>query len=60
MKLRAIFSLFRDNKKGDSFSDVLLRAPEGQREELFKEAARQANEEQRKIFEQSRVNTPAS
>lgn len=57
-----LLTIFRKKTKGkgpETFSDFLLHAPENQREEMFKEAARRANEEQRKVFEQSRMKTPA-
>lgn len=52
-----LLTIFRKKEKVTSgkFSDFLLHAPEKQREAVFKEAARQANEEQRKVFEQSRL-----
>ncbi len=57
MNLLTIFRKKRNDR--ETISDFLLHAPENQREEVFKEAARLANEEQRKVFEQSRTKTPA-
>lgn len=50
----------RKNKKEQKlsrFSDFFLHASESKKEEVFREAARRANEDQRKIFEQSRLKT---
>ncbi len=42
-------------KKSSKFSDFFLYASEDKKQEVFKEAARRANEDQRKVFEISRL-----
>jgi hypothetical protein len=42
------------------FSDFFLYASDSKKEEVFREAARRANEDQRRVFEQSRLKTKAS
>lgn len=47
------FNLFRKTeriKKSGRFSDFFLNVSERKKEEIFKEAARKANEEQREVF----------
>lgn len=52
-----LFDFFRKAEKIEKpgrFSDFFLHAPENKKEEILKEAARRANEEQREVFERSR------
>ena len=55
-----LFNLFRKteqiNKPG-RFSDFFLHASEKEKEEILREAARKANEEQREVFMRSRLKT---
>ena len=58
-----LFNFFREKQKRDApsrFSDFFLHASEAKKAEVFKEAARRANEDQKKIFEQSRLKTKAN
>ena len=55
MKLLAFFRRKPEEIESDTLADFLLRAPEHKKKEVFREAAQRANEEQRKIFEQSRL-----
>ena len=41
--------------KNESFSEFFLNASEKEKEAVITKAAKQANEEQRKIFDESRV-----
>lgn len=53
-------NLFKKTQKKDPpgrFSDFFLHASEKEKEKVFKEAARKANEEQREVFRQSRLKT---
>lgn len=55
-----LLDFFRKTKKLENlgrFSDFFLHAPEKKKEEVFKETAQRANEEQRKVFERSRLKT---
>lgn len=57
-----LFNLFRKTKetaKPGRFSDFFLHAPESKKEEVFKEAARMANEEQREVFLKSQLKADA-
>ncbi|MBM3204077.1 hypothetical protein FJZ55_09270 [Candidatus Woesearchaeota archaeon] len=58
MKILNIFKIFgkteTKNKTG-KFSNFLLNASEKKKEKVFLEAARKANEDQKKIFEQYRL-----
>jgi hypothetical protein len=56
------FSRFSLGKKGEeprtkneSFSEFFLNASEKEKEAVITKAAKQANEEQRKVFDESRV-----
>ena len=53
-------NLFRKSEqkgKPGRFSDFFLHAPERKKEEILKEAARKANEEQREVFLKSHLKT---
>ena len=54
------FNLFRKAKKGEKsggFSDFFLHTSEKEKEEILREAAHKANEEQREVFMRSRLKT---
>jgi len=57
MKLLDFFRKTEKPEKSGKFSDFFLHAPENKKEEVFKETARRANEEQREVFERSRLKT---
>lgn len=57
MKLFNIFRKTKEAEKSGKFSDFFLHAPEKEKERVFREAARRANEEQREIFERARLKT---
>ena len=61
--LMNLFNIFRKSEEKDKsgrFSDFFLNASESKKEKVFKEAARRANEEQREVFERSRLKTKTS
>jgi hypothetical protein len=53
MKLLDLFKKTKEIKKPSKFSNFFLHASENKKEEVFKEAARKANEEQREVFARS-------
>ena len=57
-----LLDFFRKRKKTEEsrFSDFFLHATEQEKEKIFWEAARKANEEQREVFERSRWKTKAT
>ena len=55
MKLLNLFKKTEQNEKSGRFSDFFLHAPEKKKEEVLREAARKANEEQREIFMKSNL-----
>lgn len=62
MKLPNLFKKTEKTEKTEKsgrFSDFFLHASESKKEEIFKEAARRANEQQREIFERSRLKVKA-
>ena len=60
MNFLDIFKKKGEKQTPGKFSDFLLHAPKEKKEEVFKEAARRANEDQRKIFEESRLKVKTS
>ena len=46
-------------QKSSRFSEFFWHASEEEKDRVFKEAARRANEEQRRIFEESRLKARA-
>lgn len=62
MKIKHFLGIFRKKegaKEPGRFSDFFLHTPVEKKIEVFKEAARRANEEQRETFRQSRLKTNA-
>jgi hypothetical protein len=59
MKLINIFKRGDKTKTTGAFSDFLLHASKNKKQEVFIETARQANEDQKKIFEEARLKTKA-
>ena len=57
MKLLNLFRKAEKTEKSGRFSDFFLHASENKKEEVLKETARRANEEQREVFERSRLKT---
>ena len=55
MKLPAFLQRKTREIESDTLADFLLRAPEHKKKEVFREAAQRANEEQRRVLEQSRL-----
>lgn len=55
MKLLNLFKKADKIEKPGRFSDFFLHAPEKKREEVLREAARKANEEQKEVFMRSRL-----
>jgi hypothetical protein len=58
--MKMIKKLFKSKKNPDlsqytGFSDFFLHAPENTKKEVIAEAARKANEDQLKVFEQAQV-----
>lgn len=51
MKLMNFFTKKAENKKTGRFADFFLHASEEKKIKLFTKVAKQANEEQRKMFE---------
>lgn len=50
----------KTNEKPGTFSEFLLHASVEQKTKVFKEAARRANEDQRKILEEAKLRTRVS
>ena len=50
MKLFNLFRKTEQKEKPGRFSEFFLHAPERRKEEVLKDAARKANEEQREVF----------
>ncbi|PIR89324.1 MAG: hypothetical protein COU07_00285 [Candidatus Harrisonbacteria bacterium CG10_big_fil_rev_8_21_14_0_10_40_38] len=59
MKLFNLFRKTEQKEKSGKFSDFFLHASERRKEEILKEAAHKANEEQRKVFPKSHLKTRA-
>jgi len=57
MKLLNLFKKAEKTEKPGRFSDFFLHAPEKKREEVLREAARKANEEQQEIFAKPHLRT---
>jgi len=57
MKLLNLFKKAEKTEKPGRFSDFFLHAPEKKREEVLREAARKANEEQQETFAKSHLRT---
>ena len=57
MKLFNLFRKTEQKEKLGRFSDFFLHAPERRKEEILKEAAHKANEEQREVFLKSHLKT---
>jgi len=58
-----LFNFFIKNSKPQRtgrFSEFLLTASKQEKEKVFKEAAIRANEEQQKVYAESRLKTKAS
>lgn len=58
-----LLNLFRKAEKAEKsgrFSDFFLHAPEKKREEVLREAARKANEEQQEMFAKSHLKVTSS
>lgn len=60
MKLVDFFKKNKEIKKSGKFSDFFLSATEKKKEEVLREVARKANEEQRKVFGKSQFKTKTS
>lgn len=60
MKLLNLFRKTEQKEQPGRFSDFFLNAPEKEKEEVLKEAARRANEEQREVFTKSQCKTKTS
>lgn len=59
MKLLNLFRKAGKTEKTGRFSDFFLHAPEKKREEVLREAAHQANEEQKEVFIKSHLKAKA-
>lgn len=59
MKLLNLFRKTDKVEKPGRFSDFFLHAPEKKREEVLREAARKANEEQQEVFTKSHLKAKA-
>ena len=57
MKFLDLFKKTKQKEKSGRFSDFFLHAPEREKEEVLREAARKANEEQREVFMKSHFKT---
>lgn len=55
MKLLDLFKKTERTEKPSRFSDFFLHASEKEKEEVLKEVARKANEEQQEVFRRSRL-----
>ena len=55
MKLLNFFKKAEKKEDSGRFSDFFLHASENKREEVLREAARKANEEQQKVFAKSHL-----
>lgn len=60
MKLLNLFKKTKETREASRFSDFFLHASEKDKERVFREAARRANEEQREVFERSRLKAKNS
>lgn len=60
MKLIKFFKKNSKKAKSGRFSDFLLHASEKEKQDVLKEAARKANEDQRELFSSSRLKTKTS
>ncbi|HLB51207.1 MAG TPA: hypothetical protein VJL38_03465 [Patescibacteria group bacterium] len=57
-----LLDFFRKTEKADNpsrFSEFFLHASEKEKEKVFKEVARKANEEQREVFMRANLKTKA-
>lgn len=59
MKLLNLFRKTEKTEKPGRFSDFFLHAPEKKKEEVLKEAAREANKEQQEVFTKSHLKAKA-
>ena len=57
MKFLNLFKKTEQKEKSGRFSDFFLHAPEKKKEEVLREAARKANEEQREVFMKFHLKT---
>lgn len=57
MKLFSLFRKIEPKEKPGRFSEFFLHAPEKKKEEVLREAARKANEEQKEVFLKSHLKT---
>lgn len=55
MKLLNFFKKTEQLEKPGRFSDFFLHAPEKEKEEVLREAAREANKEQQEVFTESHL-----
>ena len=55
MKILSFLKRATKSAKPSGFSDFFLHASEEKKKEVFREAARKANEEQREVFQKSQV-----
>lgn len=60
VKLLDLSKKTKEIREASKFSDFFLHAPEREKERVFKEAARRANEERREVFERARLKTKTS
>ena len=60
MKFLDLFKKTEQKEKSGRFSDFFLHAPEERKEEVLREAAHKANEQQREVFRKSHFKTNAS
>ena len=56
MKLLNFFRKTEKESRPSRFSDFFLHASEREKENVFREAARRANEDHREVFERSRLH----
>lgn len=56
MKLTNLFKRGKVQRPADTFSDFFRNASKEEQIKVFKEAARRANEDQRKLFNQAKSN----
>ncbi len=59
MKLLNLFRKAEKTEKTGRFSEFFLHAPEKKKEEVLREAARKANEEQQEVFIKSHLKVKA-
>ena len=57
MKLLNLFIKNKTKERSGRFSEFFLHASEKEKEKIFKEAARKANEEQREVFTRHHYKT---